>query len=284
MSIMNTLSVLGKFGVADYTLETSGISVTSYDTGALVVSVDGACKQVISVATGIITGGSGNDFIASPRGGVSLFGGAGDDVLEAAGDKSLLSGGPGQDVLIAGGRGATLVGDAPSVVWSPSGKINFYPDVFVITSAEASPLFDPVTIADFDSWGGDRIDLSAIDGDVESVGHQELLFSQNGPQPHSVWYEASGYGAASAKGYLRGDVSGDGEEDFLVTVEHIGADLFGNAVSSAWVLGLGTPVEAKRVERGSLSDNGISFPRDEGAKAPLPGLSSANPDSSLDLL
>ena len=87
-----------------------------------------------------------------------------------------------------------------------------------------------------------------------------------------------------AKGYLRGDVSGDGEEDFLVTVEHIGADLLGNAVSSAWVLGLGTPVQAKRVERASLSDNEISFPRDDGVQVPLPGLSSANPDSSLDFL
>lgn len=272
MSVMNMLFFTGKFGVADYTLETSNISisVTSFDMGKLAVSIDGDCRQVISSATtGIIMGGSGNDYIFSPRGSVSLFGGAGDDVLDSAGDKSLLFGGPGQDVLIAGGRGSTLIGDDPSLIWSPADKSNFYPDIFVITSAEASPLVDPVTIVGFDSWGGDRIDLSAIDGDEGAAGHQELLFSENGSQPHSVWYEAFGYGAASAKGYLRGDVNGDGEEDFLVAIEHRGADLFGDAIS-AQVLGLGSMVYP--FEQTPLPDSEIAFPQYEAAEVPLSGL------------
>lgn len=267
MSTMNTFSFSGKFGVADYTLETSNITVMPLGAGKMIVSVDGIYNQVVSAAIGTITGGSGDDHISSPRVGVSLFGGDGDDVLEATGGRSLLSGGPGQDVLIAGGRGATLIGDASVVIEKPLPDSAFYPDVFVIPRVEASPLSSPVLIMDFDSRGGDRIDLSAIDGDYDSVGHQELRFSQDGAQPHSVWYEAFGYGAASEMGYLRGDVNGDRGEDFLVMVEHRTPDLLGDAISDAWMLGLGVMAEAGFEEQVQ-----IPFPEDGDMEVYLPGL------------
>ncbi|NKD85949.1 hypothetical protein HEQ63_07105 [Haematospirillum jordaniae] len=281
----NMLSAIGKFGVADYSHETSSMTIMPLDTGKLAVSIDGAFKQGIFAATGVIVGGSGNDLISSPRSGVSLFGGEGDDVLEATGNKSFLAGGPGSDILIADAQGTVLIGDAPALDYSPSGKINFYPDVFVVAGTYTSPPWDPVLIADFDSWGGDRIDLSAIDGNQGEAGHQELVFSQTGPQAHSVWYEAFGYGAASNKGFLKGDTNGNQEEDFVIEIRHTGTDLFGDAISSAYTLGLGPMTNNSANDQMPMSEGGIPYlPPHEEVSIKLPALAGTLTVYSSDIL
>jgi RTX calcium-binding nonapeptide repeat (4 copies) len=97
-----------------------------------------------------------------------LHGGAGADTLFARAGPDVLTGGAGSDVLI-GGRGA---------------------DIFRFEAADDSPADAPDVIragggADaFQGAGdapGDRIDLSAIDADATTDGHQAFVLGGSGP-------------------------------------------------------------------------------------------------------
>lgn len=116
-----------------------------------------------------------------------LVGGAGDDTLSGKGGADKLLGGTGDDVL-TGGKGA---------------------DHFVFKSVAA---VDGDTIRDFSHAQGDRIDLSAIDANLDRGGNQAFSFIGN-----------DGFSGKAGQlqyknGIVAGDVDGDRVADFHIDI------------------------------------------------------------------
>jgi Ca2+-binding RTX toxin-like protein len=131
-----------------------------------------------------VQGGGGNDFVGGGRGNDTLMGGAGNDVLH---------GGVGADKLI-GGNGA---------------------DIYQFTSVTDSP---DIKIEEdqviFNNHQGDKIDLSAIDADTSTITddafHLVRAFTGHAGELVKV---------ATNVGFLvEGDVNGDGNADFAISV------------------------------------------------------------------
>ncbi|HYD38851.1 MAG TPA: calcium-binding protein, partial [Allosphingosinicella sp.] len=125
-----------------------------------------------------------------------LFGGGGHDVITAGDGADTIHGGGGQDSL-AGGAGA---------------------DLFRYDSVADSPAAAPDSIADFQPFGIDRIDLSRIDANSLVGGDQAF-----------TWIGASAFGGSGAASagqlrvrdsggfrWLEGDTNGDGAADFSI--------------------------------------------------------------------
>ncbi|HYD37092.1 MAG TPA: M10 family metallopeptidase C-terminal domain-containing protein [Allosphingosinicella sp.] len=153
-----------------------------------------------------INGGAGVDEINGGDGNDTLFGGAGNDTVngdaqddllfgDAGNDK--LNGGDGIDVLNGGTGGDQLTGGAGN-------------DVFAIANIGAVDL-----ILDFAS-GADKIDLSAIDADVNTAGNQAFTFI-GGSAFGNVAGQLRSF-TEDGQNYVEGDVNGDGVADFIVGV------------------------------------------------------------------
>jgi Ca2+-binding RTX toxin-like protein len=130
-------------------------------------------------------GGPKGDRIVGYSGSDNLSGGAGDDVLV---------GGPGRDVLL-GGSGA---------------------DRFVYEDVNNSP---PTknhadSVLDFSALQGDRIELSGIDADITSAGHQSFTFV--GTQPFSGTAGELSYHVSISGVGVQGDIDGDGKPDLHI--------------------------------------------------------------------
>jgi len=145
----------------------------------------------ISIAVGAIienaVGGKGNDLIFGNDVSNQLRGGGGRDTIYGGEDCDWLEGGKGGDRLW-GGDGA---------------------DRFVFTA------FEPKArdiIMDFDSGGGDVIDLSAVDAKKGVRGNQkfELIGAHK--------FAGDAGELRYAKGLLQGDVNGDGVADFTIKI------------------------------------------------------------------
>jgi Ca2+-binding RTX toxin-like protein len=107
----------------------------------------------------------------------------------------VLDGGAGADVMAAG-VGATR---------------------FVFTSAFDSSAASMDRITRFNAADGDRIDLTGIDADPYSAGHQAaVLVSAFSETPGEV---VLAYSAKKGWTRLSLDVSGDGVEDFVLRVD-----------------------------------------------------------------
>ena len=129
-------------------------------------------------------GGAGND---------TLYGNGGDDQLQGGDGADFLYGGNGNDVIDGGAGRDKLKGAAGA-------------DVFIFTSVDHSSKAAPDSLQDFQT-GVDRVDLSAIDANAQLAGRQAFVL-QTGP---------GGVGALwVSKGYLYGDVTGDGVADLAI--------------------------------------------------------------------
>jgi Ca2+-binding RTX toxin-like protein len=154
-----------------------------------------------------------------------VVGGAGDDDITGGGQKDYLAGGDGDDILkgsagddvLLGGRGADrLTGGA--------GK-----DWFRFESATDSNRDDGVdTITDFGgSASGERIDLAAIDADINTEGNQAFTWIGT----NSAFTEQAGQlrvVQTEGKWFVEGDVDGDGVADIVIHVD-MGPDYIWNS-------------------------------------------------------
>lgn len=145
-------------------------------------------------------GGSGNDRLEGLKGNDRLVGGSGDDKL---------TGGTGSDRLI-GGAGADQLRGGPGA------------DVFVFQKASDSTNRASDTILHFVN-GVDRIDLSGVDANSERAGNQSFHYVGD-----------AGFSDTAGElwlfnGLLRGDLDGDGREDFAIHVD-VGAFFAGDLI------------------------------------------------------
>lgn len=130
----------------------------------------------------ILYGEQDDDFLAGNKGLDRLLGQGGDDILNGGSDADFLNGGTGNDILYGeeggdrliggGGRDILVGGLGQDKLWGKSGA-----DRFVYSSVEESPYGAGTRdlILDFAS-GLDLIDLSAIDADITTEGHQSFVF------------------------------------------------------------------------------------------------------------
>ncbi len=136
--------------------------------------------------------------------------GAGDDVIDGRG---------GNDVIIAGTGNDRMTGGTGS-------------DVFVIGNAEVTlstlnntgrPTYQVDTVSDFSLVDGDRIDLSAIDANVNTGGNQSFTlvssFSHTAGEARVVYVALTNHTA------IQLDVDGDGQIDYQINLK--GGDFTG---------------------------------------------------------
>lgn len=140
-----------------------------------------------------------------------VVGGSGDDRLIGNSSLNWLAGGDGNDTLQGNGGRDLLIGDKGA-------------DTFVYISFEDSLVDTPDYIVDFNSAEGDRVDLSAIDGDRFADGFQPLRFGGTLPHPNGVWYEECGE-VNQLGGMIAGrnikihvDVDGDALADMMINL------------------------------------------------------------------
>lgn len=143
-----------------------------------------------------LSGGSGNDTLLGWTGNDTLLGGAGTDSLSGEANNDLLNGGQGKDYLYGG-----------------SGY-----DKFVFNAASDSSGFAPDYIGGFEFGGygtGDKIDVSAIDANVWSIGNQAFTWG-------GTWNKGIGYLYAEEAGngntVIKGNVDYDSYAEFAVVV------------------------------------------------------------------
>lgn len=146
-------------------------------------------------------GDAGNDRVFGDAGNDCVGRGDGDDVLEGGTGADGLYGDAGDDVLVGGAGADVLFGHGGA-------------DRFVFLSVTDSLASARDRVGDFNATEGDRIDLSAIDADVNAAGDQAFVlvgaFTGVAGQAVATFDERSG-GMT-----LLADVDGDGRADFGV--------------------------------------------------------------------
>lgn len=182
---------------------TSTTTTTSNGGTTSTISGSGGNGNNISINTvngnSTLVGGNGNDVLNGGNGNDSLVGGNGNDFL---------SGGNGKDVLIGGNGNDTLYGGSGAdILTGGSGN-----DVFRYKSVSDSTPVSRDLITDFvgkSKFGGDRIDLSAIDANSIQGGKQAFTFIG------SSSFTAAGQ-VRYAGGILEANINGSLGADFQV--------------------------------------------------------------------
>ena len=158
------------------------------------------------------TGGRGADQVTGKDRGDVLRGGDGDDTLNGGGGADSIFGGGSND-RISGGRGAdqiTLGIGRDTLVYA------------LVTESRAAPGAADV-VTDFAS-GLDRIDLSAIDADdLATTGNQAFVLTSGGGSGAFTGVRGQ---LRSVAGLIEGDVTGDGNADFRITLSNGGIAIF----------------------------------------------------------
>jgi Ca2+-binding RTX toxin-like protein len=132
----------------------------------------------------------------------SITGNDAGNVLSGLAGNDSLDGREGDDVLIGGAGRDTLYGGTGA-------------DRFVFASLADSSFAAPDRIADFSLVESDKIDLSAIDANVNAAGDQAFLFIGN----NNAFVPSFGAGQLRFNGgFLEGDVNGDLVADFRIEV------------------------------------------------------------------
>jgi len=173
------------------------------DLGGLAQSKAGS-NRLILVDNKIVNGTSADDTLSGGFGNDSLNGGDGNDTLKGLDGHDALNGGAGNDILIGGFGKDTLIGGAGNDVF----QFNSLSDVGNIEGYDG--LSDKIT--DFTS--GDKIDLSGIDANPTLVNDQAFTFIGNSKFSDSAGQLRYSYGT------LSGDVNGDGQADFNITLSN----------------------------------------------------------------
>jgi Ca2+-binding RTX toxin-like protein len=164
---------------------------------------DGADRVVVGTTEGgaaLILAGNGNDQIIGQQSAIHVDGGAGGDLLVGSTADDLLVGADGEDRLLGGAGNDILWGGRAS-------------DIFYLTHPGTD------VIADF-SRGEDKIDVSGLDADSATAGHQRFTFiGDRDFSAHAgelrAQVEANGDHGEARTYSLAGDVDGDGHADFL---------------------------------------------------------------------
>jgi Ca2+-binding RTX toxin-like protein len=132
-----------------------------------------------------VFGGGGEDLLQGDVGNDSLNGGADNDRIEAFGGNDVVNGDDGDDILLGGLGNDTITGGiGVDVITGGFGRDSMSGgaggDRFVFTATTDSGRFTFLRniITDFSSAAGDKIDLSAIDGNSGTVGFQKIQASQ----------------------------------------------------------------------------------------------------------
>jgi hypothetical protein len=150
----------------------------------------------------------------------TVLGGAGDDLITGGAQKDFLAGRDGDDILNGGGGNDVLVGGrGADKLTGGTGK-----DWFRYEDVAESNLDDGVdTIIDYEgSASGERIDLSAIDADINMDGNQAFTWIGT----NAAFTEQAGQlrvVQTDGKWFVEGDVDGDGVADIVIHVD-IGLD------------------------------------------------------------
>ena len=147
-------------------------------------------------------GGGGNDRLIGNQAANTLHGGAGADVLDGEGGADRLEGGAGSDRLAGAGGADVLVGGTGA-------------DVFVFRGTAESPCRGGDRLAGFEGAGraaGDRIDLAAIDADVNGAGNQAFIL--DGKARGHLWLSEQGTATL-----VHGNTDADATPEFELTID-----------------------------------------------------------------
>lgn len=140
------------------------------------------------------TGNERDNTITGNAGANVIVGGAGNDIVYGGGGNDTIHGGLGTDLLFGGAGADSFVFEA---------------DVLAGVRATAD------RIVDFDAEAGDRIDLSALDGNLSLDGNQSFSFVGE-----AAFSNTSGELRFSASNStLYGDGNGDGIADFALRID-----------------------------------------------------------------
>ncbi|MFC3181955.1 calcium-binding protein [Cypionkella sinensis] len=150
--------------------------------------------------------GSGNDDLTGNSNANRLQSGAGDDTLRGGAGNDLLYGSAGADRLI-GGSGRDL---------QYGGANDGATDTFVFTAITDSAIGAARDVIFEFVSGTDDIDLSGIDANAAVAGNQVFAWGGTTAAANAVWYSVSG-----ANVLLRGDVNGDGVQDFEIQLSGV---------------------------------------------------------------
>ncbi len=170
----------------------------------------------------VLHGGGDIDTLSGMDGADSLYGDAGNDVLD---------GGDGDDVLIGGTGYDRLTGGAGADRFA-------FTDLDIHRFSAGSGLVEKDTIVDLSFAANDRIDLSAIDANINLDGDQAFSFV-------GKFTKVAGQAVLSLSGgvtTLQLDVDGDGRLDFSIAITGDVAATTGNLytgagdVNGGWVL------------------------------------------------
>jgi Ca2+-binding RTX toxin-like protein len=132
-----------------------------------------------------VRGGGGEDLVQGESGNDSLFGGADNDRIEGFAGADVINGDDGDDVILAGAGNDTVIGAIGNdSITGGQGRDSLTGgeggDRFIYTAVSDSSRGAGArdVILDFSSAAGDKIDLSAIDGNAGAAGFQNILASQ----------------------------------------------------------------------------------------------------------
>ncbi|PSF39500.1 hypothetical protein C7H19_01550 [Aphanothece hegewaldii CCALA 016] len=156
-------------------------------------ALDGTGNTLANTITGnklnnTLNGGAGNDTLYGKggndtlKGGLAAFSGfllipGGNDLLEGGNGNDSLEGQSDNDTLIGGSGNDTLVGGAGADILTDGGGIDIYK---YVNTNESRPGLLRDTATDYTS-GVDKIDLSAIDANLDVAGNQAFTFIGGDP-------------------------------------------------------------------------------------------------------
>lgn len=165
-----------------------------------------------SLGNDLLSGGANNDRLYGDGGKDTLNGGNGLDTLAGgAGDDSLSSNG-GNDVLLGGGGNDILTGGAgKDLLTGGAGADDF---IFLSANDTRSTPKGRDVILDFNKSQGDKIDLSAIDADLDVRGDQAFTFI--GKDGFSGVDGELRYYGRNGVTFVQADLDGDYKADFAI--------------------------------------------------------------------
>lgn len=165
-----------------------------------------------------LDGGDDHDFLSGWDGSDTLLGGNGNDTFQGGNGHDYLNGGSGADALNGGAGRDTLYGGGGRDVFD-GGSNDLAADVYRIENSWESQLGagNRDQFLNFE-LGRDKIDLTEIDANWNAANDQGFSFAGIVPTAHSIWYVSLGGDLL-----IRGDMSGDGVEDFEFEADGLNA-------------------------------------------------------------